>query len=58
MWYGQKAIDKILVIKLDKSEVITVPVNEEQPFVLNGLPFGTYYLQFYFKGKLMASEEL
>ncbi len=58
MWYGQQAIDKILVIKSDKSEVIPIPVNEEQPYVLNGLPLGTYYVQFYFKGKLMASEEL
>ena len=58
MWYGQQDIDKILVIKSDKSEVIPVELNDEHVVVLNGLNAGVYYVQYYFKGKIMASKEL
>ena len=58
MWYGQQQIDKILVIKSDKSEVIPVELNDEHVVVLNGLNAGVYYVQYYFKGKIMASKEL
>jgi len=58
MWYGQQDIDKILVIKSDKSEVIPVELNNDQIAVLNGLNPGTYYVQYYFKGKIKASIEL
>jgi hypothetical protein len=58
MWYGQQEIDKILLIKSDKSEVIPVELNDEHVVVLNGLNPGVYYVQYYYKGKIMASKEL
>ena len=58
MWYGKQDIDKILVIKSDKSEFIPVQLNEEQVVVLYGLNEGLYYVQYYFQGQIKDSVEL
>ena len=58
MWYGKQDIDKILVIKSDKSEFIPVQLNEEKVVVLYGLNEGIYYVQYYFQGQIKDSVEL